>query len=382
MVLGMLAWSVGNAHAQIVERLPRLAYVYPAGGQQGTTIDVLVGGQFIQGCNQVHVNASGVTAKIVEKYRPLRLFSLEKEQRDEMHRRLVTLVQLRWEEMHKQGLVDGRIPWTWALRAPTPALDDEKPVELPKHPLLVDWEKKSLRELIYLRESLTTYQRRQQNQQLDESIRLELTIAKDTQPGIYEIRMVGSQGLTNPLLFVVGMLPETSEIENNDPGEELPIPADKPLALPLTINGQIMAGDVDRIRFQAVVGQQLVVQVQARTLIPFLADAVPGWVQPVLAIYDPQGREIGFADDHQYHPDPLLRFKVPATGIYELEIRDALYRGREDFVYRMSIGELPIITAIHPLGGRADELLTVTMDGWNLLHGTTKCTLLLTGNFT
>jgi hypothetical protein len=32
--------------------------------------------------------------------------------------------------------------------------------------------------------------------------------------------------------------------------------------------------------------------------------------------------------------------------------RDALYRGREDFVYRIAIGELPFVTDIFPLGGR------------------------------
>ena len=36
-----------------------------------------------------------------------------------------------------------------------------------------------------------------------------------------------------------------------------------------------------------------------------------------------------------------------------MEIKDALYRGREDFVYRITIGELPFVTGIFPLGGRA-----------------------------
>ena len=33
----------------------------------------------------------------------------------------------------------------------------------------------------------------------------------------------------------------------------------------------------------------------------------------------------------------------------------AIYRGREDFVYRITIGELPFVTSIFPLGGRAGE---------------------------
>ena len=33
-----------------------------------------------------------------------------------------------------------------------------------------------------------------------------------------------------------------------------------------------------------------------------------------------------------------------------LAINDAIYRGREDFVYRVTVGELPFVTSIFPLG--------------------------------
>jgi hypothetical protein len=49
-----------------------------------------------------------------------------------------------------------------------------------------------------------------------------------------------------------------------------------------------------------------------------------------------------------------------------LAIRDAIYRGREDFVYRITIGELPFITSIFPLGGKAGAKTTVELKGWNL----------------
>jgi hypothetical protein len=49
-----------------------------------------------------------------------------------------------------------------------------------------------------------------------------------------------------------------------------------------------------------------------------------------------------------------------------LTITDAIYRGREDFVYRISIGELPFVTSIFPLGGRAGTAPKIEMKGWNL----------------
>ena len=96
-----------------------------------------------------------------------------------------------------------------------------------------------------------------------------------------------------------------------------------------------MPGDVDRYRFTAAQGQQLVAVVCARELMPYLADAVPGWFQAALTLYDAQGHEVAYGDDYRFHPDPVIHFKIPADGEYVIEIRDAIYRGREDFVYRV-----------------------------------------------
>ena len=94
-----------------------------------------------------------------------------------------------------------------------------------------------------------------------------------------------------------------------------------------------------------------------RQLIPYLADAVPGWFQATVTLYDAQGKELAYDDDWRFHPDPVLFYKIPADGQYVIEIKDAIYRGRADFVYRIAIGELPFVTGIFPLGqaGRQDE---------------------------
>jgi hypothetical protein len=75
---------------------------------------------------------------------------------------------------------------------------------------------------------------------------------------------------------------------------------------------------------------------------------------------------VAFADDFRFDPDPVLDYQVPADGEYVLEIRDALYRGRDDFVYRLAVGELPFITAIFPIGGRQGTRVPVSLTGWNL----------------
>ena len=138
------------------------------------------------------------------------------------------------------------------------------------------------------------------------------------------------------------------------------------VTLPAVVNGQILPGDVDRYRFTAQKGQRLVVAASARELIPYLADAVPGWFQATLALYDAKGKELAYDDDYRFNPDPVLFYEIPEDGEYVIEIKDAIYRGREDFVYRITVGELPFVTSIFPLGGRAGTPTNVELRGWNL----------------
>ena len=75
---------------------------------------------------------------------------------------------------------------------------------------------------------------------------------------------------------------------------------------------------------------------------------------------------MGYSDDHYFHPDPVLLCKIPRDGFYVLEIHDAIFRGREDFIYRISLGATPYVTSIFPLGTRRGEDVIVEAHGWNL----------------
>ncbi len=66
---------------------------------------------------------------------------------------------------------------------------------------------------------------------------------------------------------------------------------------------------------------------------------------------------------------------VPHDGEYTVEIHDSIFRGREDFVYRLAVGELPFVTGIFPLGGKLGEKTSISLTGWNLPE-----TLLTNGN--
>jgi hypothetical protein len=316
---------------------PHVGYVYPAGGRQGAKFEVTVGGQFLDGVNNVYVSGPGIQTVVLKHVKPL------------------TPAQFNQLREQAKVLMDKR-------SAGTPLTDDDRKLATE------------------LRQKIATSVRRPATPAIAETVTLEVTLAPDAAPGERELRLATPNGLTNPLVFCVGQLPEFSK-EPAKVVSELPTPkvakkSEQPktsasagpmsIALPAVVNGQIVPGGVDRYRFQARKGQRLVVAASARQLIPYISDAVPGWFQATLALYDAQGKQVDYADHFLFHPDPVLYYETPGDGEYVLEIRDSIFRGREDFVYRIAVGELPFVTGIFPLGGKADARTNLEIKGWNL----------------
>ncbi len=329
----MVMLAVGSASWG--QNTPYIGLTYPAGGQQGTTVRVRLGGQRIDGVRGAVISGSGVKAELVQYLRKLNPQD----------------VQLMREQVR----------------------------ELRKGPKKKD--PKTLAMIARIDKRMKEYVNRPACAALAYIAIVDVTIAADAEPGPREIRLITARGITNPMVFHVGQLPEvtrkpmktaTFQVLGKEalalrkrPEEEV----EQTIAVPCTMNGQIASGEINRYRFQATKGQRLVVVVSARQLIPYIADAVPGWFQPVIALYDGQGKEVAFDDDYRFRPDPVLFYEVPKTGEYVLAINDAIYRGREDFVYRISVGELPFITSHFPLGGPAGQSVDVEIDGWNLTRG-------------
>lgn len=339
--------------AQSVSWSPAAGFVYPGGVQRGTTTRVMVGGRALGGVKEVRVSGEGVQARVIGTYRSLR--NMNNDQRAVLQymtaRRMAELTG-----KEAPPLPDQMIPGK-----------DGKPKpesEPPLHPLVGMLPTMTLPELLHWETFMKRGDRLQPARHLEETVQVEITVEPKARPGIRELRLMGNNGLSNPLRFQVGTLPEHRELEPNES------PSAEPLRLPCLVNGQIQPGDMDRIRFHARGGQTLVIHASARSLIPYLADAVPGWFQMAMRVLDEDGREVAYADHFQHHPDPVLAFEVPAAGIYTLEIHDSIYRGRDDFVYRVAIGELPLVGSRYPLGGQAGQPLEVELRGWNLRNTT------------
>lgn len=370
----LLAW-LGVASAAAAQRSLHIGYVYPGGGQQGTTFEAVVGGQFLTGVDKAYVSGEGVTARVTGLVQPIsgkELNELRIRADELMARKAVVRNDFRALETFRS--------FKNAKSAKSDdAAQDKGLEELKKKYAGATWTEDDERQLIEVRKKISSAVRKPANPAICELAVLEVTIAPHAQPGAYDLRIASPSGLSNPLAFHVGHLPELSETPSKTITQQKSAiaktalvpknrkkPADPEITLPTVVNGQILPGEVDRYRFQAKQGQRLVVAASARQLIPYIPDAVPGWFQATLAIYDAQGKELAYDDDFRFHPDPVLYCRIPADGQYTMEIKDAIYRGREDFVYRVSIGELPFVTSIFPLGGPAGATSTVEVKGWNL----------------
>jgi hypothetical protein len=348
-----------------------IGYVYPAGGQQGTTFPIRLGGQALANPTGLMVSGEGVSARLVDYYR---VYSNQE----------LDLLRQQLKELEKpdhpldEGLINRMAYYEFPgvigppdLVKPFDALGNGD-AELP----LAERARRNL--IRRIQNIFAEDERFPAVRAHTELIFAEVTIAPDAPPGRREIRVITKQGISNPLPFFVGQLPEvcrkpmkTAQLpvlgrEHLAQRKRPPEEEEVRITLPCTMNGQIAPGEFNRYRFFAKKGQNLVVVVQARELIPYVADAVPGWLQAVIHIHDASGREVAFCDDFRFRPDPVLFFQVPEDGEYVLTIHDALFRGRESFVYRISIGEIPYLTHVFPLGGRADQPLKVELAGWNL----------------
>ena len=291
------AWCAGH-----------IGYCYPAGAQRGTTVDVLVGGQGIGGKFMVDAGP-GVTVEKVTYVNGLTVPN----------------------GSQRKYLID----WMDAIEKgkPQPVLPED--TQFWRYSVLFDsLDKLNKLEMSILQRWLFTPRNPlQMSPAINQKVILRLKIAEDALPGKCELRMCSNNDVTNPFPFFIGTEPEIEEPLYVRPDRK---PAERPeMPVPGVINGQIFPGECDSTYFRAEKGEVITFEAKARELVPFIGDGVPGHFQAVLEVFDSKNKTLAFADDHHFNPDPVLVFKAPETGRYRLVVRDAIYRGRADFVYRI-----------------------------------------------
>ncbi len=186
----------------------------------------------------------------------------------------------------------------------------------------------------------------------------EFTVAihPDVPVGIYEARFTGRFGVSNPRAFVVGNLPEQTEPADNHS-------ADKAATIPFNtiINGtaDVTANDFFKIALKK--DEQVVIDVWA--------ERIDSRMDATLAIHDAAGRELA-TDRDTNRRDPLLAFTAPADGEYTIKLFDFLYRGGNDYFYRLLVSTAPYIDFVFPPVAVPGTKGSFTLYGSHLPGGT------------
>lgn len=204
--------------------------------------------------------------------------------------------------------------------------------------------------------------KRQPNAQLEDMLNVSISVPDHVQGEYMELRAVGNKGLSRPLILGLSPHAPVSEVEPNDFFED----AMELATHPIQLNGQILPGDIDRFKILLKKGQTLNASLSARKLIPYLADAVPGWFQSVMTLYDEKGQMLICEDDNGSDPDPVLIYTSSKDQTVTLEVRDSIHRGREDFVYSIAITDAPFIQGVYPLGVQWGKKISLKLEGHNI----------------
>ncbi|MHC4731880.1 MAG: hypothetical protein ACYS6Z_15005, partial [Planctomycetota bacterium] len=211
LIAVVLTAGVASAQGAPNQRRPYIGYLCAAGGQKGTVVRITAGGQNLRGSKRVIVSGEGVSGTVIQHRRTPWL--LKPEQRREVAQMLRRLANRKATGRDRKR--QRKEPPAVKPGQPGAAMD--KPVPLPDHPMLKNLESltpKELRRVAY--EFLDPGRRSQLSAQIAEAVEIEVRIAADALPGERELRIGTPRGLTNPVPFHVGLLPEFFEQEPND----------------------------------------------------------------------------------------------------------------------------------------------------------------------
>jgi hypothetical protein len=176
--------------------------------------------------------------------------------------------------------------------------------------------------------------------------------------GVYPIRVVTPDGISNVQLFSVGVFPEYTEDESRPgalPNTNDTIETAQPLPSgPLTVNGKLRGPERDVFRIEAKRGEKRVLEVEARRC--------GSAIDPAIEVEDASGKVLARSEDAPLLGlDARVEVTFPKDGYYYVVVHDARYSTQKANFYRLKIGSYPYPDEVFPLGGRRGETVQVAL---------------------
>ena len=178
-----------------------------------------------------------------------------------------------------------------------------------------------------------------------------VAIAGEAPPGIYDARVVGRYGISNPRAFAVSDQPEMVEA----PGNSNPSNAME-LVIGSVLNGRTDPNAADYFKVALKTGQRVFIECAASDL--------DSRCLPVLTLFDDSGRELT-----RNRKGQLLDFTASRDVKTTIRLHDFLFRGGPEYHYRLSVRMGPHIDFISPIAAARGTTNKQVVYGRNLPGG-------------
>jgi hypothetical protein len=185
------------------------------------------------------------------------------------------------------------------------------------------------------------------------AVKMKLTVAPDAPLGVREFRLASSLGISSIGQLLVVDDPVVVEKLPNNTREKA-----QPVAVPSVVCGKIKAAeDVGFYKFHADAGQTLTFEVWCARIQDKIHD-LQKHADPMLTLYDAEGRELAANDDY-YFADPMLSHTFAKSGDYTIQIRDSKYEGDPRWVYALLVTNRPYVAHVFPMAGNPGQEIEV-----------------------
>ncbi len=192
-------------------------------------------------------------------------------------------------------------------------------------------------------------------------VEVEFEVPADSSPGLYPIRLVSETGLSNVMMFSVGVLPN---VEEKEPNSEFATP--QAIETNVTVEGAVAREDEDYYAVELKQGEILTAELEGVRIKKGRSNP---FFDPYVAILNSERFEMATSDDAPLlQQDCLCSMRAPADGKYIIVVRDSSFGGNNDR-YRLHVGSFPRPIAVVPAGGPPGALIDMTFvsatgDAW------------------
>lgn len=179
---------------------------------------------------------------------------------------------------------------------------------------------------------------------------LKVTAASDLARGSYELSVKSAVGESARVKVWVDDLRQATDLAKTE-------------TLPVSFWGALeQPGKPAEFSFNAVAGQNLVCDLAAERLGSKAVNAM-------LTLLDERGRVLAVNRGFDGGSDALLVHRLAATGRYTVRVSEPQYMASPEHFFRLSVGELPVVTGVFPLAVPADKESEIQLAGENLPAG-------------